>query len=134
MTAADGYDAAYSTGTRRPGGALESEILGLLHAAGTALTAGQVLERVDDSLAYSTVVTVLSRMHDKQLLTRSKQGRAYAYAPVADAHAMVARRMRQVLESDPDRAAVLTRFVGDLPADDEHLLRQLLGGDLPGPR
>ncbi|GAA2490218.1 BlaI/MecI/CopY family transcriptional regulator [Streptomyces longisporus] len=117
-------------GERRPGGALEAEVLALLQSSQQALTPGEVLRHLEDGLAYSTVVTVLSRMFDKGLLTRSKQGRAYAYAPVADAHGLTARRMRQVMESDSDRAAVLTRFVEDLPAGDEQLLRQLLG-DLP---
>jgi predicted transcriptional regulator len=118
-------------GGRRPGGALEAEVLALLQTSGQAQTPGEVMRQLGDGLAYSTVVTVLSRMFDKGLLTRSKQGRAYAYAPVADAHGLTARRMRQVLESDSDPAAVLSRFVEDLPARDEQLLRQLLG-DLPG--
>ncbi|GAA4617274.1 BlaI/MecI/CopY family transcriptional regulator [Actinoallomurus liliacearum] len=115
-------------GERRPGGALEAEVLALLQSSPQALTPGEVLQSLGDDLSYSTVVTVLSRMFDKGLLTRGKQGRAYAYAPVADAHGLTARRMRQVLESDSDREAVLTRFVEDLPARDEQLLRQLLGG------
>ncbi|MEV6742381.1 BlaI/MecI/CopY family transcriptional regulator [Streptomyces sp. NPDC051104] len=114
-------------GDRRPGGALEAEVLALLQSSPQALTPGEVLERLDNGLAYSTVVTVLSRMFDKGLLTRSKQGRAYAYAPVTDTHGLTARRMRQVLESDADRQAVLTRFVEELPSRDEQLLRQLLG-------
>ena len=130
--AASEHDAAGPAGSRRPGGALEAEILTVLHDAAQALTPGQVLECLDDTLSYSTVVTVLSRMYDKGLLMRAKQGRAYAYAPVADAHGMTALRMREVLDSDPDREAVLSRFVDDLSADDEQLLRQLLGGDLPG--
>ncbi|MEU2741018.1 BlaI/MecI/CopY family transcriptional regulator [Streptomyces sp. NPDC007095] len=116
---------------RRPGGALEAEVLAVLQASRQARTPGEVLRWLGDGLAYSTVVTVLSRMFDKGLLTRSKQGRAYAYAPIADAHGLTARRMHQVLESDPDREAVLSRFVEDLPARDEQLLRQFLG-DLPG--
>ena len=117
-------------GERRPGGALEAEVLALLQSSRQALTHGEVRRHLEDGLAYSTVVKVLSRMFDKGLLTRGKQGRAYAYAPVADAHGLTARRMRQVMESGADRAAVLTRFVEDLPAGDERLLRQLLG-DLP---
>lgn len=117
-------------GARRPG-ELEGAVLALLQASPDALTPGDVLERLEDSLSYSTVVTVLSRLHDKGLLNRTKQGRAYAYAPVADRHGLTARRMRQVLESDPDREAVLTRFVDSLPARDEQLLRDLLGSDLP---
>jgi predicted transcriptional regulator len=121
------------SGERRPGGALEAEILALLQASRQALTPGDVLQRLGGGLAYSTVVTVLSRIFDKGLVTRMKQARAYAYAPVADAHGLTARRMRQVMESDPDRAAVLSRFVDDLSAPDEQLLRQVLG-DLPGRR
>lgn len=116
---------------RRAGGALEGEVLALLQADREPLTPGQVLERLGGLLAYSTVVTVLSRMHDKGLLTRTKQGRAFAYTPVADGHGLTARRMRQLMETDSDRAAVLSRFVQDLPARDEELLRQLLGTDLP---
>lgn len=120
----------HAPGERRPGGALEAEVLDLLQSSRQALTPGDVLRKVGDGLSYSTVVTVLTRIFDKGLLTRTKRGRAYAYAPVTDAHGMTARRMQQVLESDPDREAVLSRFVADLSADDERLLRQLLG-DLP---
>lgn len=119
-------------GGRRPLGTLEAEVLDLLLAAREPLVPGEVLRRLGDTLAYSTVVTVLSRMHDKGLLTRDKRGRAFAYAPVTDAHGLTARRMRRELESDPDRAAVLSRFVASLSADDELMLRRLLGGDLSG--
>lgn len=117
----------HAPGERRPGGALEAEVLALLQSSRQALTPRDVLQRLDDGLAYTTVVTVLSRMFDKGLLTRTKQGRAYAYAPVADAQGLTARRMRQVLDSDPDREAVLSRFVDELSSRDETLLRQLLG-------
>jgi predicted transcriptional regulator len=70
-------------------------------------------------------------MHDKGLLSRVKQGRAFAYRPVADRHGLTARRMRQVLDADPDRHAVLARFVDDLGAGDEEILRHLLGSALP---
>ncbi|WP_042373938.1 BlaI/MecI/CopY family transcriptional regulator [Streptacidiphilus neutrinimicus] len=117
---------------RRQMGALEAEVLELLQsAAPEALTPGHVLERLDGVLAYSTVVTVLTRMHDKGLLGRVKQGRAFAYSPVADRHGLTARRMRQALDADPDRHAVLARFVDDLSLGDEEILRGLLGGALP---
>ena len=83
-------------GERRPGGALEAEVLALLQACRQAQTPGEVLQRLGDDLSYSTVVTVLSRLFDKGLLARSKQGRAYAYAPVADAHGLTARRMETI--------------------------------------
>ena len=117
-------------GERRPSGALEAEVLATLQAAAQALTPAEVLEGVGGGLSYSTVVTILSRLYDKGTLTRGKRGRAYAYAPVTDASGLTAQRMRQVMEGNPDREAVLTRFVDELSNSDEDVLRRLLGGDL----
>jgi predicted transcriptional regulator len=102
-------------------------VLGVLHAAGSALTPGEVRERLSAGLAYTTVVTIMSRLHVKGVLTRVKTGRAYAYAPVADEPGLAARRMRGVLEAEDDREAVLARFVSGLTPADEKLLRRMLG-------
>lgn len=118
---------------RRGPGELESEILALLWTAGRPLTAVQVQRRLGDDLAYTTVVTILSRLYEKQVLGRERSGRAYAYRPVADEAGLAARRMRQVLESGRDRDAVLARFVSGLSRDDERVLRHLLEqADEPG--
>ncbi|MFB7292430.1 BlaI/MecI/CopY family transcriptional regulator [Actinacidiphila glaucinigra] len=116
-------------GPKRANGEREAEILGLLQQADGALTPGEVAERLSSELTYSTVVTILTRMHTKQLLTRTQRGRAYAYAPVTDEPGFAARRMRSVLEDRPDREAVLARFADGLSDSDADLLRQLLGPD-----
>lgn len=116
-------------GSRRANGDREAEILNLLLAAGVALTPGDVTERLGGELTYSSVVTILTRMHTKELLTRTRRGRAYAYAPVTDDPGFAARRMRTVLEERPDREAVLARFADGLSASDADLLRQMLGTD-----
>ncbi len=119
------------TGTRRPSGVLAAEVLAVLQHASRSLTPREVRERLgDDGLSYSTVVTILSRLHAKDVLTRRARGRAFAYAPVTDEPGLAARRMRQILEDGPDREAVLTRFVDDLSTGDEELLRRLLDADL----
>jgi predicted transcriptional regulator len=101
-------------------------VLAVLHAAGSALTPGEVRQRLGAGLAYSTVVTIMSRLHGKGVLSRVKTGRAYAYAPVADEPGLAARRMRGVLEAEDDREAVLARFVSGLTRADEELLRRML--------
>ncbi|WP_346011951.1 BlaI/MecI/CopY family transcriptional regulator [Streptomyces sp. SID3343] len=111
---------------RRGPGELESEILSLLWTSPTALGAGAVQEQLSGELAYTTVVTILSRLHDKGVLRRTRAGRSYVYAPVYDEAGLVARRMRQMLDKEADRQAVLARFVSDLSTDDEALLRRLL--------
>ncbi|SNT33794.1 Predicted transcriptional regulator [Streptosporangium subroseum] len=128
------HGGAGSPGGRRAGGALESEILAVLReTAPQALTPGEVRTALGGALSYSTVVTTLSRLHDKDVLTRTPRGRAFAYAPADDEPGLAARKMRHVLENEPDREAVLSRFVDDLTTGDEQLLRRLLGADLdPG--
>jgi predicted transcriptional regulator len=118
-----------SAGGRRANGALEAEMVALLQAAGQALTPGEVAERLGAGLAHTTVATTLARLHTKGVLRRTAQGRTHAYAPVTDEPGLTARQMHQVLERDPDRESVLTRFVDDLSDDDEQLLRKLLGTD-----
>jgi len=112
---------------RRAAGELEAEVLAVLQDAGSALTPGEVRERIGGSLAYTTVVTILSRLHAKGVLERHKAGRAFLYAPVADQPGLAARRMARVLDSEADREAVLARFVSVLSDSDEELLRRMLG-------
>ncbi|WP_026413676.1 BlaI/MecI/CopY family transcriptional regulator [Actinomadura oligospora] len=113
---------------RRASGALETEIMSVLQRAGRPLSTAEVQGLLPDELAYSTVVTILTRMHDKGLLVRAKAGRAFQYAPVSDEPGLVARRMHQALEERPDRHMVLARFVDTLSDQDERLLRALLEG------
>lgn len=111
---------------RRGPGELEAEVLNLLWSSGGARTATWTQQQLGDDLAYSTVVTIMSRLYEKGLLTRVRQGRSYAYRPVADEAGLAARRMRQVLDREHDRAAVLASFVSDLSDEDERTLRALL--------
>jgi len=118
--------------TRRAAGELEAAALAVLQSAGSAMTSAQVRDSLDGDLAYTTVVTILSRLHAKGVLTRLRSGRAYSYAPVADEPGLAARRMRGVLDAEADREVVLARFVSVLtPADEEVLRRMLTGQENP---
>jgi predicted transcriptional regulator len=114
---------------RRPSGTLEAEVLAVLRAAEQPLTPGQVRERLDarqrGELAYSTVVTIMSRLHAKGLLARERAGRGFAYAPVDEA-SLAAGRMSRALDAGADHDAVLTRFASGLSDRDARLLRRLL--------
>jgi|SRR5712691_175642 len=122
---------------RRGAGELEAAVMSVLWEAGRALSPGEVRQALTGRagappLAYSTVVTILSRLHAKKALARRRDGRAFRYAPVADEAGLAARRLAAMLDEEPDRRAVLSRFVADLPDSDEQLLRSLLGDRGPG--
>jgi predicted transcriptional regulator len=114
---------------RRPAGTLESEVLGILRAAAGPLTPSEVRDQLagQRELAYSTVVTIMSRLQAKGLLSRRRAGRGFCYAPVDEA-SLAAGRMSRALGSGSDRDAVLSRFVSGLSGRDAELLRRLLGG------
>jgi predicted transcriptional regulator len=115
-----------SANSRRPAGALEAEIVATLWAAGEPLTPKAVQAELGGELAYTTVMTALTRLHEKGVVSRAKAGRAYAYTPVLDSPGIAAARMRELLESGDDRETVLARFLGALSDEDERTLAELL--------
>ncbi|MGC8471707.1 MAG: BlaI/MecI/CopY family transcriptional regulator, partial [Acidimicrobiales bacterium] len=66
-------------------GDLESEILDVLWSARTWLSGREVLERLgDESRAYTTVMTVLGRLVDKELVERVDEGKGHVYRAAGD--------------------------------------------------
>ncbi|TDC23013.1 BlaI/MecI/CopY family transcriptional regulator [Streptomyces sp. 8K308] len=111
---------------RRGQGELEAQVLAALHEAAAPVTAAWVQERLGGDLAYTTVMTILSRLLAKQAVTRERTGRSFVWSAAADEAALAALRMRRVLDRESDREAVLASFVTGLSPDDERLLRLLL--------
>lgn len=111
---------------RRPPGGLESEVLAALWAADQPLTPGEVSDAVGGGLAYTTVQTILTRLHRKGAVVRELAGRAHAYRPIFDDAGLAAHRMRTMLDRGGDHAAVLTRFVGTLSPEEGATLARLL--------
>ncbi len=122
--------AAPDPGTNRPGrrppGELEAEVRAVLWAAGRPLVPAEVHSELGDDLAYSTVTTILHRLHRKGLVTRRPAGRGNAYSPAQDEATHTAQAMHSLLREGRDHAAVLARFLTGLSPDDERLLHQLL--------
>ncbi|WDV50210.1 BlaI/MecI/CopY family transcriptional regulator [Streptomyces coeruleorubidus] len=112
---------------RRGQGELEALVLSVLREADGPATAGWVQERLGGDLAYTTVITILTRLLAKGAVTRERAGRSFAWRPSSDHGGLAAGKMRKVLDAENDREAVLASFVTGLDPDDERLLRDLLG-------
>ncbi|MEU0224424.1 BlaI/MecI/CopY family transcriptional regulator [Streptomyces sp. NPDC006284] len=110
---------------RRGQGELEALVLSALREADGPATAGWVQEHLGGGLAYTTVITILTRLLEKGAVSRERAGRSFAWTP-ADQAGLAARKMRKVLDAESDREAVLASFVTGLDPDDERLLRELL--------
>jgi len=116
-------------GDERSLGPLEGRVLGLLKAD-RALAVQDVQAALADEgqdLAYTTVMTVLVRLHEKGLVAREREGRRYLYragmAAPAVSRGLVASLKRALFPNDP-RGPLLALLDDDsLSADDLRALR-----------
>ena len=76
----------------------------------SALTVRQVSNGLPQSLAHTTVMTVLDRLAKKGFARRERDGRAWRYRPAATREAYVAELMMTALAQTGDRDAALARF------------------------
>ncbi|MCD0453493.1 BlaI/MecI/CopY family transcriptional regulator [Actinocorallia sp. API 0066] len=113
---------------RRRSGQLEAHIITVLVDTDRAMTPGEVLDALGatSNLSYSSVVTTLTRLHQKGAVVRRRHGRAFRYRAIADAPSLTAERMSKLLTDEADRTSVLRRFIGSLDSQDEQTLRRLL--------
>ena len=72
------------------------------------------------TLAYTTVLTVMSRLTTKGLLTRERAGRAHLYAAAGSREQLTASTMLEQLHGmrSVDRRAAMLHFLGDASADE----------------
>ncbi|MEV7997262.1 BlaI/MecI/CopY family transcriptional regulator, partial [Streptomyces sp. NPDC086077] len=69
---------------RRRQGELEVQVLAALREADGPATAGWVRQRLGGDLAYTTVITILTRLLAKGAVTRERAGRSFAWTPASD--------------------------------------------------
>lgn len=111
---------------RRAMGALETEVLSALWSLSNGGTPGEVCEAMQTDLAYTTVMTILTRLWQKELVDRTREGRAFRYRPLLSEAELAAQRMQALLTSAGDRKAALSQFVESLNSRDARVLRRAL--------
>ena len=65
-------------------GGLEQKIMDVLWSSKTPLKPADVKAKLKGDSAYTTIMTVMSRMVIKKLLKRKKIGNTYLYSPLSD--------------------------------------------------
>jgi predicted transcriptional regulator len=105
-------------------GPLEAEVMEVVWASDGPMSVRAMLARLNRGrrreLAYTTVMTVMSRLVEKEVLSRRRDGRGYVYeASVSDAAEIA---VRGVVREFGD--AALAHFIDEARADPK-LLRRL---------
>lgn len=105
-------------------GPLEKRVMDAVWQGDPPFSVREVMDAINadrpDPLAYTTVMTTLTRLAEKGLLHRHRVGRAYHYEPAADDAAELA--VRDVVREFGD--AALAHFVEEV-AEDDALRRRL---------
>ncbi|KAB1641968.1 BlaI/MecI/CopY family transcriptional regulator [Gulosibacter chungangensis] len=116
-------------------GELEKRLMELLWQAQAPQSAIELRDQLDTGEtgangkpypAITTVLTVLSRLEKKQLVSRERDARPHRYQPVRSQADYLADLMHEALATSGQRDAVLARFVGRVGDGEAELLRKLL--------
>lgn len=116
-------------GIRQVLGDLEADIMELLWQESPA-SVREIHRQLSDGrdIAYTTVMTVMSRLADKGLLKRRQSGRAYLYAPAQSREEFCSETVGTVMKGllggfgEP----VLSQFVDTVSAEDASKLDDLV--------
>jgi predicted transcriptional regulator len=97
---------------RRSLGELETSVLEVLWLAGEPKSVRDVHQALGPkrNLAYTTVLTVLDRLHDKHLVIRRRAGKAFLYEPRLTREEFLGERAARVLaegRGTPSRSLVM---------------------------
>lgn len=115
-------------------GDLERAVMEHLWAAGADHPDGLTVREVHDTigvergLAYTTLMTVLDRMFKKNLVTRTRDGRAWRYLPSASREELTSETMHHTLGelAGEDRQSALLHFLNQSTPDEIDELRAAL--------
>lgn len=96
------------------------------------LTARELTQGLPQTLAMTTVLTVLNRLQRKGLVQRASVGRWYRYSAAATQAEYTAALMVEALGSEGDSHAVLEHFVQAVSPEQMNSLKRLLDREREG--
>lgn len=80
-------------------GDLEQEIMNILWANKEPIIPSAIQSQLSKKLAYTTVKTVLERLHEKGLLNREKKSGVYYYSPNVTKESYGTKNLRSVFKN-----------------------------------
>lgn len=106
-------------------GGLEAEVMEFIWSQEGPVTVNAILPVLKGrTRAYTTIMTIVTRLHEKGLIERARQGRSFVYWPAGSRDELAARALHELISSAEHPEAVLAHFVEDLRASPD-LLRRL---------
>ena len=109
-------------------GELEAVVMDRLWSWRRPVTVREVFDDLQShrKIAYTTVMTVMDKLHSKGWLRRQLDGRAYRYEPVATREQYSADLMREALDASQDPGTTLVHFLDRVTEAETDALRREL--------
>ncbi|WP_336882807.1 BlaI/MecI/CopY family transcriptional regulator [Rhodococcus globerulus] len=109
-------------------GGLESEVMNLLWDADEPLAVRDLVDRLEGGApkAYTTILTVVTHLHEKGWVQREKRSRAYIYSPSRSRDEATSLAMRELLDNSSDSVSALLHFAQNVSEDEYEALRRAL--------
>lgn len=105
-------------------GRLEAEVMETLWAHDGPMDVNQISRRLKGRRrAYTTVMTIATRLCEKGLIRRERHGRAFRYLPAGTREEIEARALADLLDASDNPKAVLAHFISDLETSPELIAR-----------
>lgn len=104
-------------------GCLEQKIMNILWASSVGLKPGEVQKKLDNCYAYTTVMTVLKRMADKNLVSRHLSGKVFYYSPVDNKEKFIKNNLSGIYDNlvKSYGKLAISQFVDVVKANSEDL-------------
>ena len=108
---------------------LEAEIMEIVWDEGASFSVSHIHKHLESrrQIAYTTVMTTITRLFKKGLLTRDKEGKKYIYTAKMSREEFIEATTRQVMESLPQvgKDVAVAYLVEQIAEADEHELDRL---------
>src|SRR5690625_4139037 len=108
-------------------GALEQQVIEVLWEHG-ASTIREVIDRLPNKLAYTTISTVLRNLERKDMVTPERERNGVRFLPRRTREEHAALLMEYALATSGDRETSILHFLGSMTPEDLALLREHLEG------
>ncbi|ADG83038.1 CopY family transcriptional repressor [Thermincola ferriacetica] len=118
----------HKMGLKKVLGDLEADIMGIIWKEGKA-TVRDVYEalRLQREIAYTTVMTIMGRLAEKNLLTKEPLGNAYVYTPTVSQEEFSKQVVSEVLDGLLEEFAepAISHLVERISSEDENKIAEL---------
>ncbi len=80
-------------------GDLEEKVMNVIWQSNKPIKPSEVVCALDNEYAYTTIMTVMSRLSEKNILKRKKNGKAYYYYPSKEKEKYIKPKLRGIFKS-----------------------------------